>query len=162
METARYHPVHSRYRAFIHGSRSLRDGDGTRPWAVKDLQRRGFKLIEWDGETPTALVDKNGRLIVLLAGRPRNDPTWLRDVEDAASSLASVEKEFRRRGEGFYHRRGRYVYLGTGVSFGGGQTFPSNLQNPVWKQNLINKLVNRQSWRRTAGFGNGEHALRPN
>lgn len=124
---------------------------------MKELQMGGFKLIEWDGETPTALVDTDGRLIVLLAGRPRNDPTWSRDVEDAVQSLAVVEEEFRLRGEKLDHRRGHYAYLGTGVSFGGGQTFPSNLQNPAWKQDLINRLVNRECWRRIAGFGNGEN-----
>ena len=135
------------------------DGDRRGPWTVRELQMRGFKLIEWDGEMAIALVDKDGRLIVLLAGRPRNDPTWPHDIQDAVQSLADVEGEFRRRGENLRHRRGHYAYLGTGVSFGGGQTFPSNLQNPAWKQDLINRLVNRQSWQRIAGFGNGEGVL---
>ena len=88
---------------------------------------RGFKLIEWDGEMAIVLVDKDGCLNVLLAGRPRNDPTWPHDIKDAVQSLADVKRGVLATRGNLHHHRGHYVYLGIGVSFGGGQTFPSNL-----------------------------------
>lgn len=127
------------------------------PYTVEDLKARGFRLVQWDGVTPTALVEKGRRLAVMLAGRPK-DKDWDAVVEAATKMLLNAEGQFKRRKQEAKHRRGTYAFLGTGVSFGGGQTFPSNLHNPIWKQKILDRLLASKAFQRIAGFGNGESA----
>lgn len=68
--------------------------------------------------TPTAIVDQEDRVITVLAGRPQG-PDWdavhkgMSDVlEDLPVNIQGRRKE----------RRGSFVSLSTGISYGGGQT----------------------------------------
>ena len=125
---------------------------------MDELLAEGFRLISWDGVTPIALVDRDGRVVVMLAGRPAGD-SWVEAVKTATTMLLAMRVEFAKRGENTSHRRGKYAFIGTGVSFGGGQTFPSNLKNASWKQEILDKLVSCKAFRRIAGFGNGEPSV---
>lgn len=74
---------------------------------------------------PLALVDSKGRIVAVLAGRPANDETWGPSMKKAAESMAE-SREAGRRSNVFptsedTHRRGHFVNLAVGVSFGGGQ-----------------------------------------
>lgn len=75
--------------------------------------------------TPHAIVDKAGRIIVTLAGRP-DASDWDCVIAEAMLVLGS----FRDRGStqealfteaDWRHRRGHYLAVSAGVSFGGGQ-----------------------------------------
>lgn len=120
----------------------------------EELDAQGFRRIQWDGTSTKVLVDMDNHIVVTLAGRPSGQE-WEEMITNAGRMMTRVEEEFYRRRVGLSHRRGHYAHLGTGVSFGGGQTFPSNLQNHAWKQKLIDKLLNSTEYCRIAGFQNG-------
>ena len=71
------------------------------------------------------ILDKEDRIIAVLAGQP-DDPLW----KDMVNSAAEVMQEAERLGadldlfteENLHHRRGEFLALPSGVSFGGGQT----------------------------------------
>ena len=68
--------------------------------------------------TPTAITDQHDRIVTMLAGRPQDDD-WddvhaqmSAHLEDAGGEVQCPRKE----------RRGDFISLSTGVSYGGGQT----------------------------------------
>lgn len=75
--------------------------------------------------TPTAIVDPKGRMLAILAGRP-DDVNWEQDVLIPATALL---EEIREEGDAcgawskkqLDARRGDFVSITTGVSYGGGQ-----------------------------------------
>lgn len=69
--------------------------------------------------TPTAVVDQEDRVITILAGRPQGSDWSL--VQQKMSALledAPLTVQGRRGKE----RRGIFVSLSAGISYGGGQT----------------------------------------
>jgi len=75
------------------------------------------------------LLDKEGRIIVFLAGRPDGS-----DWDGVTSRSSDVLQRMRIKGtkshafkpEELDHRRGKFLAVASGVSFGGGQTVGSN------------------------------------
>lgn len=75
--------------------------------------------------TPRAIIDKKRRVLGILAGHA-DDPNWQRDVVEPASALL---EQIRQEGDASgawsqkQHdaRRGDFISLTTGVSYGGGQ-----------------------------------------
>lgn len=75
--------------------------------------------------TPHTIIDKKRRMLVILAGRP-HDHSWMQDVIDPASALL---EETRLQGDAADAwtekqrdaRRGDFVAMTTGTSYGGGQ-----------------------------------------
>ena len=71
------------------------------------------------------ILDKEDQIIAILAGQP-DDPLW----KDKVNSAAEVMQEAECLGadldlftkENLHHRRGEFLALPSGVSFGGGQT----------------------------------------
>ncbi|KDR65472.1 hypothetical protein GALMADRAFT_43520, partial [Galerina marginata CBS 339.88] len=75
---------------------------------VGENSRFKFDLVEWDGITPTPIVDKNSLVVGALAGKPGSDPTWP-DVQlgasghlDTARSRLVFDKKDKK------HRRGNF------------------------------------------------------
>jgi hypothetical protein len=70
------------------------------------------------------ILDKEERIIAVLVGQP-DDPKW----GDVAASATEVMQEVEQLGKSsdlftekaLSHRRGEYLAISTGVSFGGGQ-----------------------------------------
>lgn len=72
---------------------------------------------------PKLIVDSEGRIIAILLGTPE-DPDWPDVIRDAVKAMARARRIARHQGAfraGRIHRRGRYLPLTSGVSFGGGQ-----------------------------------------
>lgn len=71
------------------------------------------------------ILDKDNRIIAVLVGQP-DDPFW----KDEVKAAAKVMQEAERLGadsdlfaeKSLHHRRGEFLALPAGVSFGGGQT----------------------------------------
>lgn len=107
----------------VHESRELLEGEK-------------FKLIEWNGmyvpfpnsvdysshvlRVVRAIVDKDGRIIAVLAGCP-NDSNWESVHRSGHVALQSARKRCRFPKKAKDHRRGSFPALSTGISFGGGQ-----------------------------------------
>lgn len=99
------------------------------------------------------IIDRENRLVAILAGHPDVED-WPLLQDQAAKALetrrtrCSIPKEARNRA----HRRGKFVTLNCGVSYGGGQQVPGNLcHNPVNEQILL-ELNDLEPFGRVAGF----------
>jgi hypothetical protein len=79
--------------------------------------------------TPHVFTDSEGRIFVILAGRP-TDPDWDEVMEGVVKALTNARKQGFAKGvfnrENVNHRRGLFAVLGDGVSFGGGQRVSLN------------------------------------
>lgn len=70
------------------------------------------------------ILDKHGRIIVVFVARP-NDPTWMDAIRGVARAILHLRTELERLGlvkaKDCDHRRGKFLALASGISFGGGQ-----------------------------------------
>lgn len=79
------------------------------------------RLINSPSDTH-AILDKEGRIMVVLVGRPPEKPgtkPWCQVAEDAALQMGEARAAAGIRATP--HRRGRFAVVATGVSLGGGQ-----------------------------------------
>ncbi|KAJ7486287.1 hypothetical protein B0H11DRAFT_1714182, partial [Mycena galericulata] len=98
------------------------------------------------------ILDADGRIIAVLLGMPE-DPDWPNVVNEAMKAMARARRSARRHGwRPSAHRRGLYLALTTGVSFGGGQRRPGNLFNCRLRRRLIRRLLRNKAIQRLAGF----------
>ncbi|KAJ7122023.1 hypothetical protein C8R43DRAFT_900074, partial [Mycena crocata] len=101
------------------------------------------------------IVDSEGRIIVMFVGTPE-DPEWPAVVAKAMKAMRRArEKGLMMEafaGADVRHRRGDYYTLTGGVSFGGGQKCPGNLNLPRKQRRLFEKLLNNKYVRRICGF----------
>jgi hypothetical protein len=71
------------------------------------------------------ILDKMERIVAVLVGQP-DDPQWRDNVDTAAGVMREVEELGANADlftvESLRHRRGEFLALPAGVSFGGGQT----------------------------------------
>ena len=73
--------------------------------------------------TAVAVVDKGGRVIAVLGGRPKGETeeSWRAVIQDAYDAMKLAREQGVFTQEQKNHRRGSYATLATGISFGGGQ-----------------------------------------
>ncbi|GLB44850.1 hypothetical protein LshimejAT787_1801870 [Lyophyllum shimeji] len=114
----------------------------------------GMKLIHWDGRAAHPLLDAAGRVVGVLAGRPR-DRGW-------DQIIATAEREIRcarlqTSTEGRTNRRGKFSSLATGISLGGGQKKPGNLHHTKADNVLLRHLCDNV-FLRVAHFGSSMFA----
>jgi hypothetical protein len=67
--------------------------------------------------TPRTVLDKQGRIFVTLLGRP-DDPAYQTATKDAADTIS--KERVNVEGDAC-HRRGNFIAVNMGVSFGGGK-----------------------------------------
>ena len=106
----------------------------------------------WFDRTPIPIVDKEGRVIALLAGRPA-DENWDEVQEAAAALLEKIRSDCPEFDDGC-HRRGDFPTLRCGVSHGGGRLQPMNFTNGLKKQRALDELNSHPSFVRIAGLMN--------
>lgn len=66
-----------------------------------------------------AITDRNGRVISVLAGRPRRD-NWDGLVEELANKISAVREQTKFSNKQLNHKRGEFPSVAFGTSFGGG------------------------------------------
>ena len=110
---------------------------GSKVFETKELLAGGkFRLIRWNGmcvsftysndsklnetRVTRAIVDKDGRIIAVLAGSP-NDADWASVHRSAYAALQTARRRCRFPKKTTTHRRGNFPALSAGISFGGGQ-----------------------------------------
>ncbi|KAF8963380.1 hypothetical protein BDZ97DRAFT_1661711, partial [Flammula alnicola] len=101
------------------------------------------------------ILDASGRIVGVLVGHP-NDPLWDLVINDASEAMTKVQ-ELGLQQDAFTenhlnHRRGDFLALPVGVSFGGGQSVPGNLVHSKEQRRLIQRLLDCHSIRRICGF----------
>src|SRR5271168_5024949 len=98
---------------------------GGRPWTPRELDEQGFSEIVWDGRRTRLILDSEKRIMCVLVARPQ-DPEWMAVVDDAAALMEGVRSSGLESNafssKSVDHRRGDFVALHVGVSFGGGPT----------------------------------------
>ncbi|KAJ7271571.1 hypothetical protein C8J57DRAFT_1064738 [Mycena rebaudengoi] len=111
---------------------------------------------------PKLVLDVHGRIIVILIGTPE-DPDWDEVIKDAIKAMKRARRHGARRGlfktGDMRHRRGRYLPLHSGVSFGGGQQRPGNLVHGKEYRRIVKHLLKNKSIRRIAGFQSSALAM---
>lgn len=102
--------------------------------SLSDFLASRFKFIDWDGYSPKVIVDSSGHVIVVLGGMPRDDnggkvPTyeqWGRVARDASNLICKLRGENKFSQEQTTHRRGEFMAIDYGISFGEGQKVNAN------------------------------------
>lgn len=102
--------------------------------------------------TRILLVDRSGYVIGILGGKPE-DENWQGVQDEAQEQLQGVRHRLNKPKKGNVHRRGNFPTLRCGVSYGGGQTCPMNLQNPGRRGEALAHLNSQPSFKRFASFG---------
>ncbi|KAJ7439196.1 hypothetical protein B0H11DRAFT_1752176 [Mycena galericulata] len=102
------------------------------------------------------IVDSDERIVAVFVGKP-DDPKWDKEViPGACRAMDGASRKGIETGalsaKDRVHRRGAYLALTTGVSFGGGQKMPGNLVNSKAKRRLIKRLLKNKHVGRIAGF----------
>jgi hypothetical protein len=96
-----------------------------RPWTPRELDEQGFSEIAWDGRRTRLVLDSEKRIMCVLVARPQ-DPEWMAVIDDAAALMEGVRSSGLESNafssKSVDHRRGDFVALHVGVSFGGGPT----------------------------------------
>jgi hypothetical protein len=123
--------------------------------------------------TATPILDKGGRVIAVLAGRPKSatEVSWHAVHDEAFQAMDRERKRASFTAGQSSHRRGEFFALSTGASFGGGQRVclhlatiecishiiqvPGNLQNNKNNDMVLARLMKNHSIKRIAGFGSG-------
>lgn len=82
---------------------------------------------------PWAIVDKQGRIIAVLAGRPRGDD-WTELTEELAGLLskAGSKMTFSRKQRSGGHKRGDFPSVSVGTSFGGGSKVEQCISHDIY------------------------------
>ncbi len=148
----------------------------TRSWSVDDfselIEGVMFRRVRWAGgyvfaqttgalvlmlpfSLPKVVLDREGRLLLVLAGHP-NDPTWGPMVQDAARSARAARERCVFDEDHLHHRRGDYPTLGYGISYGGGRTEPGPIDNKSGNEEELEKLFQSEPFQRMAGFADGD------
>ncbi|RDB18126.1 hypothetical protein Hypma_000431 [Hypsizygus marmoreus] len=119
--------------------------------SLEDLKDQGFKLFAWDGITPHALTDKEGRIITYFAGVPKGDTSWPAVTSGADKFMGDMRLRGHEQSaftaEQLTGRRGDFVALACGVSHGGGQTLPGNLVHKKAERREILDLLLETGYR---------------
>jgi hypothetical protein len=109
----------------------MKKGAGGQYTLEEHLSLTGDMLFDWDGETPYAIVDDDDVVFAVLGGMPRDEgkgksdrPTyneWKKVASTASSTRERVRSSYQFTKEQLHHRRGDFVAIDHGISFGGGQ-----------------------------------------
>lgn len=67
------------------------------------------------------IVDAHDRIVGVVGGKPRGDPTWDASMDKVADDISRARDQMLFREEDMQHRRGDFPAAGMGISFGGGQ-----------------------------------------
>jgi hypothetical protein len=123
---------------------------GKKRRTLAELLAVGFQLIRWDGIAPRPLFDSQGRIFLVLAGRP---------VADGYAAAATRAYEFMKTmgtAAGFsasmrHHRRGLFAAINVGLTYGKGQDAPTWLDNKHHTR-LAEDLLANKDLARMASF----------
>ncbi|KAI0055804.1 hypothetical protein BV25DRAFT_1815131, partial [Artomyces pyxidatus] len=101
------------------------------------------------------IVDREGRVVVYLAGRPTTDGSWDKTAAEASDLLGKVRHDCRNdfKPAQKEHQRGHYAILHTGYSHGGGPTAPYSVAKKTEIQGKAVEMLKRSpAFLRIAGF----------
>ncbi|KAF7354764.1 hypothetical protein MSAN_01390600 [Mycena sanguinolenta] len=125
--------------------------------SLANLVGLGFHVVEWDGITPRPIIDKRGRIIVVLAGQPQ-DATYREAAKHAFEAIRDAGIGARFPASMRRHRRGLFAAVNVGLSYGKGQRTPSWLDTKEYTT-IAERLLANSYIGRLAGFADAAFAL---
>ncbi|KAH9854792.1 hypothetical protein C2E23DRAFT_815704 [Lenzites betulinus] len=115
----------------------------------------GLRYVPWNGRDVMPLLDNDGVIFAVCAGTPK-DEEWSGVMAEAQKVLEEAQgKLYGDGGVELKHRRGRFAVFASGISYGGGQTEPTNISysGDKIKETVRDDLLSNPSIQRIAGFG---------
>ncbi|KAJ7735270.1 hypothetical protein DFH07DRAFT_780063 [Mycena maculata] len=125
--------------------------------SVADLLGLGFHLVKWDGIQPRPLLDKNGQIIAVLAGRPNQDD-YLKSATSAFHAIRDAGAAAKFPAAMRNHRRGLFAAVNVGLFYGKGQRVPCWLNNKEHSA-LVEGLLGNGHIQRLVYFADAAFAL---
>ncbi|KAK7051222.1 hypothetical protein VNI00_004722 [Paramarasmius palmivorus] len=128
-------------------------------YGLQELIDMGYIHIAWDGITPMVIVDRSGRIIAFLAGRPR-DKSYVDDLMDLFDFMMAEGEKMGWDEDlpGSPHKRGWFHAFNRGVSMGMGSPRPVVLDNKK-ANDVLTRMVEHPAFKRLNGFQNSSFAL---
>ncbi|KAI0059389.1 hypothetical protein BV25DRAFT_1918616 [Artomyces pyxidatus] len=129
----------------------------TLPPSAKAFERRMvalFTLLQ-DLGTARAIVDRDGRIVAYLAGRPKGDDSWDRCAAEASKALDHAAWMCRDDYSlsQVRHSQGQYPIMHAGYTHGGGPEAPYNMSRKTDTQaKALAGLTSSKVFERIAGF----------
>ncbi|KAJ7873190.1 hypothetical protein B0H13DRAFT_2349172 [Mycena leptocephala] len=117
----------------------------------------GFRLVNWDRITPRPLVDAHGHIFMVLGGRPDGD-SYRAAVAHAFNLIKDEGHTAQFPASMRVHRRGLFVTINVGLTFGKGQTVPTWLDRGDYAS-LTQRLLANKDIIRMANFASAAFAL---
>ncbi|KAF9060417.1 hypothetical protein BDP27DRAFT_1339726 [Rhodocollybia butyracea] len=118
-------------------------------YQLAELLAQGFEHVKWDGRMPTLVIDRLGRIVVVLAGQPE-DPSY---SDDLMSAYDLMETRGHAYGIGSSasepQRRSNFSAYNCGTTMGMSNRFPV-FMNPKAKRPLIQELLDAKPFQRMA------------
>ncbi|KAJ6543752.1 hypothetical protein DFH09DRAFT_1321937 [Mycena vulgaris] len=147
--------AHGAYAAKIEDAQSKYGSKKRR--SLTELTALGFRVIQWDGIEARPIVDSQGRIIAVLAGRPR-DPAYAQAVSRAFQAMCLACTGTAFPASMARHRRGLYPTLIAGLSYSKGQRVPSRLDGGEYAV-ILSALLGNLDVRRMAIFASAAFGL---
>ncbi|KAJ3965065.1 hypothetical protein EV361DRAFT_955360 [Lentinula raphanica] len=124
--------------------------------SFQELLGEGFelRLVEWQGQESCAVLDKSGRIISLLAGKPR-DPKWDSVINELEEQVRSARKKMTFSQKQRSNKRVSGPSVSMGTSFGGGSQAPGTMAfYGVENRRILMNIAASTSFQRLIGFTN--------
>lgn len=99
------------------------------------------------------LLDKDRRILAFCLGFPHGDETWHDVSRQAAESLDRAGQRLHANQK--KNRRGNFLPLSVGISYGGGQTHPKILQQDPRNKSVLEDIMKEPAFARLSGFTSG-------
>uniref|UniRef100_A0A8H7Y2A8 Uncharacterized protein n=1 Tax=Psilocybe cubensis TaxID=181762 RepID=A0A8H7Y2A8_PSICU len=124
-------------------------------YSLDAIKALGFRIIPWDRCTPVPFVSEDGRIFMVLAGRPK-DPAYERATEEAFDLLREAGHTTVFTHKDYSENRGHYPALNIGVTHGVGTHSPLNRVQRHPK--ITAKLLQSESIQQMASFASSAFA----
>ncbi|KAL0958332.1 hypothetical protein HGRIS_000477 [Hohenbuehelia grisea] len=111
----------------------------------------GMTFVDWNGTDNRPILDIEHTVGTVLLGRP-SGPEW-HGVAGAAANILANAHDKLKVDDAYSNRRRSFLAMATGVSFGGGQTHPMNIQqHGEDNDQILRGVASTPEFRRISGF----------
>ncbi|KAJ6489100.1 hypothetical protein C8R45DRAFT_868549 [Mycena sanguinolenta] len=118
----------------------------------------GFLYVPWGGELTIPIVDSSQRNFALLGGKPKDLVGWQAITDGATELMCSLLSQGHFTNEDWHHRHANpddlFPATSRGLSHGGGQTRPGELQNQPVNMEITDKMLAHIFYQQIVGFRN--------
>ncbi|KAG6810120.1 hypothetical protein H0H93_015171, partial [Arthromyces matolae] len=125
--------------------------DAQRPWTEEELiTNHGFTPLHWDGINPIPLVDRDGRVYAVLAGRP-SDAFYVASADKVFKLLTHEVSVHELPKAAHIHKRGTFPVFNVGYTYSNGDQEPSIRKNGNF-ENMLSGVVNNSDVQRLLSY----------